>query len=231
MKYTVFFLLFVVVLGCNDSNQENNTAKESSASTACKNEKSFGDVSICLAEIDGMTECYGNPKVEAHSNQFRYEGNEILGMYFNDKTYARIDSLGYFSFDDYVKVYAVKQLKGIKVGKAELDKMKDMMEGNYIKENWADIKSKLQNNYAYLSIGKPVFLESYAPSERIRSLVFLMKMQVEEEEEITVMTVNLAEVKERLIYYAYYLNYNGEESLKKAKAKSDYFGLRFTEEN
>ena len=45
------------------------------------------------------------------------------------------------------------------------------------------------------------------------------------------MTMNMAEIKQRLIYYAYYEDYKGEESINHAKAKSDYFGFKFTDEN
>ena len=39
------------------------------------------------------------------------------------------------------------------MGQSELDQLrKDMMEGIYFKENWDDIKLKLEENHEYLSI-------------------------------------------------------------------------------
>ena len=45
------------------------------------------------------------------------------------------------------------------------------------------------------------------------------------------MTINIAEIKERLLYFSYYKDYDGEESIKLAKAKNDYFGIKFINEN
>ncbi len=178
-----------------------------------------------------MKECYSNPKVAKHINEFRYEGNEILGIYFNPDTFSRIDSLGQFSYDDYFKVYAVKQLIGMDIGTYEMNKMTEMMEGNYMKEELENIKTKIENNFESVSIDRPVLVESYIPDERIRSFVFLMKMETELEKKVLVMTINMLQIKNRLIYYAYYKDFNNEKSIKEAKNTSDYFGFKFMDEN
>lgn len=228
-------LLYIVFLfslaGCTSKKSEEQTTETSEHSTACSSIKEFGDVSICMIQFNEMTECYSNPKVAEHINEFRYEGNEILGIYFNKDTFSKIDSLGQFSYDDYFKVYSVKQLKGVEIGTYELDKMTDMMKGNYMKEKLEDIKTKFENNFESVSIDQPVLIESYKPDERIRSFVFLMKMETKDEKKVLVMTINMLEIKQRLIYYAYYKDYINEKSIEQATVTSDYFGFKFLDEN
>jgi hypothetical protein len=230
MKF-IYILCSLILSNCNTNNTENTPKSNDNKEIACPNEKQFGDISLCLIEMEGMTECYSNPKVTPHINEFRYEGNEILGIYFNDETFARIDSLGTFSYDDYFKVYAVKQLKGVRVGKNELDKLTEMMESNSMKQNWSEIKTKFENEHKNISLDQPIMLESYKPDERIRSFVFLMKLQTEVEEKVMVMTINMIEIKERLIYYAYYKDYKSEASIDQAKSISDNFGFKLMDEN
>jgi len=228
-----YILLFLAIISCGQTSNKSQDKLNKTAVKAqeCNNERLFGDISVCLVEIDGMTECYSNPKVALHANEFRYEGNEILGIYFNEDTYSKIENLGDFSYDDYFKVYSVKKLKKINVGGSELDQMSDIMEGNYVEENWDNLKTEFENIHDYISVGQPILLESYSPNNRIRSFVFLMKMQTEDIDKILVMIMNMAEIKQRLIYYSYYKNYEGKESINHAKAMSDYFGFKFTDEN
>ena len=228
-----YILLFIALISCDQSSNKNHNSSIKSVleENKCNNERTFGDISVCIVEIDGMIECYSNPKVKSYVNESRFEGNEILGIYFNKETYSKINNLGNFTYDDYFKIYADKKRKGIKVGESELDQMMKLMDRNYIKENWNNLKSKIEKNHEYLSFGRPILLESYKPNNRIRSLVFLIKTQEDNLEKIMVSTINMAEIKQRLICYAYYKDYEGEESIKQAKAKSDYFGFLFTDEN
>ena len=50
-------------------------------------------------------------------------------------------------------------------------------------------------------------------------------------ESFSLMTLNLIIIKERLLFYSYYLMYNGNSSINFAKNKSDYYGLKIINEN
>jgi hypothetical protein len=197
----------------------------------CENQKSFGDINLCLVEMDGMIECYSHPKVKVNAELGRYFKNEILGIYLNEKTYDKVEYLGTFNYDDYFKVYAMTAARNMSFSVAELDNLALMFENNYMKENWSSFKDKIEKNFSYMSVDRPILLESHSPHKQIRSLVTMMKMIVEDDEQILVATINLVQIKNRLIFYAYYKDYFGETSVAQAKAKSDYFGLKLVDEN
>lgn len=199
--------------------------------TECDKSVSFGDIDICLPIIDGMTECYSTPILKARADELNYEGNSILAYYLNNATYEQVDKLDEITFDDYIQIYATNKLKGIKVGQSELSEIANMFEGNYIKENWNDLKKKVEKNRDYLSVGRPVIIESYSPNNKVRTYVMLTKYQIDNNEFVLLMTMNMVQIKERLIWLAYYKNYDGEESIKKAKSKNDYIVSQMTDEN
>jgi hypothetical protein len=198
---------------------------------SCDKSVKFGEIEICLPIIDGMIECYSNPIVKTKVDEFKSEGNSILALYLNDNTYNEVDKLDEITFDDYFKVYAIDKLKGIKIGQPELNELADLNEKNYIRKNWADIKKDFEKNHNYISIGRPILIESYSPNISIRSSEFLMKVQVSGNEYISIMTMNMIQIKERLIWLSYYKKYEGEKSIIDAKSKNDYIVLQFLDEN
>ena len=81
------------------------------------------------------------------------------------------------------------------------------------------------------SADKPILIEDYYVSPYVGTIQSLMKVNIGNKERIMVMALNIALVKNRIIYIAYYKDYEGTESIKNAKAKNDYFVLRFMDEN
>jgi hypothetical protein len=59
----------------------------------------------------------------------------------------------------------------------------------------------------------------------------LIKVQYENSEFVSIVTLNLIQIKERIIFMLYTKNYNGEESIKKAKSKNDYSIALLMDEN
>lgn len=227
MKLYLSLILFVALtMGC--SNSGNKSAAEKAK---CKHSVPFGDIEICLPEIDGMTECYERPNVKELADKFEYEGNEVKAFYINTETYKKVDSLDKIVYDDYFKIYITKSMSGVKAAKAQLDEMSKMLEENFIKENWGELKIKMEKSLQSISVGQPVVIENYSPHENIRTFIMLVKYQMEGYEQVIVGTMDIMLIKNRLVWLAYYKNYDGEESVKKAKAKNDYIALRVMEEN
>lgn len=232
MKKSIRILFFIAVVGCSQSGQQNNsTAETVETNTVCDNSVPFGDIDICLPKIDGMTNCYSNPIVKSRADEYNYEGNSILAYYLNNSTYKQIDKLNEITFDDYFQIYVTNKLKGVRIGQSELNETAKNIEGNYIKENWNDLKKKVENNHNYLSIGRPVLIESYSPNNQVRTFVMLVKYQIGNNEAVILMTMNMVQIKERLIWLAYYKKYDGKESIKHAKSKNDYIVLQMMDEN
>lgn len=190
-----------------------------------------GDIDLCLPEIDGLTERYKSPLVKPKADEYTYPGNSILAFYVNDSTYNQVQRHEEVIFQDCFKVYLIDKLKGIKIGQVELDQLTQTFEKASTKYDWEKLIIEIEKKIDNLSIGKPVLIKSYSPSNQIRTFLFLTKKTVNGNEYITLMTMNLMLVKERLVLISYYRNYEGNESVTKVIAKNDYITLRFLDEN
>ena len=231
MYRTISILSIIAIMSCGKTGPQNQSDHTGEILKECVKEVSFGDIDFCLPEIEGMTECYSSPKVKVRADAFNYEGNSILGYYLNNETYQQMENLDSISYDDYAQVYVTNNLKGIKVGQAELAQMANTMGSDFIQENWSDMQKKLEHSYDDLSIGTPVLVESYSPHTKVKSFVMLSKIKTNREEAVMLMTLNIIEMKERLIWLAYYKFYDGEESIKEAKSKNDYIINRLMKVN
>lgn len=197
----------------------------------CSKTVNFGNISICLPTIDGMKECYSNPLIKKRADEFSQDGNSIFAIYLPNEIYDQTSELDSIELNDYFKVYAVNRLKDYKVLSTDLDKFQKIVLSNYQNENWKEIKASIEKLSENVSLGKPVLIEDYKPHEKIRTSVILIKSIFRGQESISMMTMNLVEIKNRLIYYSYYLDYVGPETLKQVKAKNDYYSLLLIAEN
>lgn len=204
---------------------------QSTVVTYCNNSRLYGEIEICLPEIDGMKEAYSSPQVRERSDLFSYDNNIILGLYLSKENYLAINNFENEPLDDYFKVYALKQFEGIEISELEFDELIEYSKGNFIEKSWEEVKDKVLSGTIDISIGQPVTIETYKPNEDIITTVLLIKMISGVEERIAVCTLNMVRLKNSLIYYAYYKNYTSAKTLEKVKAKSDFFGYKLIEIN
>lgn len=196
--------------------------------TNCIRTVSFGDINICLPIIDGLKECYLYPRVKYIVDE--NDGSQILGYYINNSTFKQVDRLDKIIYDDYVSINAPIASKGIKIGQMELNQFKRMAEQNYIKKNWSDIKNRIEENFN-ATLGAPILIDSYSPNEKVRTFIIMTKILFGENEIVRLMSLNMIEIKNRLVNLVYYKDYEGLESIKKLKSKNDYMVLLLLEEN
>ena len=229
--------IFILLISCGSKSSDNVTNDEYTkidyVQNDCDNQVSFGDISICLMNIDGMKECYSNPLVKVYMDQFKIAQNDIFGIYLNDNVYSEVEKLGEFPFDDYFKVYSMAVIKNMSLDHEKLEFIALETERAFTKK-WTDLESLLKKskiNDLGISFDRPIILESHWPNKDIKSYVCLAKIESNGVSDFLVMTLNLALIKDKVIFYAYYKHYDGQESIEKAKAKSDYFGLKFYEAN
>lgn len=199
---------------------------EKSANTKtiiCDQSVVYGDVEICLPEINGMVECYDNAIVKARADAFNPEMNVILGYYLNDATYEEVERLSEVVLDDYFQIYAPKDLSRVKASTAGLDKMGEAISDNYIKENWSDLNEKINEEFDFLSITKPILLDAYTPHADARSYVLIIKYEEEggADFHILLTTMNILKLQDRMIFMAYYQSYKDEESVNKIKERNN----------
>ena len=199
--------------------------------TECEFYRMYGEIKICLPKIDGMNEAYSFPQVMNRTDLFSYDNNTILGLYLNEEDFSSIDNFENESLDDYFKVYALKFAEGIEIGKSEFEELIESSKGNFLETSWEKIIDRVTSGTDNLSVGIPVKVDSYRPTEDIFTIVLLIKMIAGQEERIAVSTLNMVSVKNTVVFYAYYRNYKSAKTLEQAKAKSDFFGYKLLEIN
>ncbi|MBO3698443.1 hypothetical protein [Roseivirga sp. E12] len=188
----------------------------------CDRHTKFGDVNLCLAKIEGYQEAYSIPLVKELADGTEVPANTVLGFYLNDETYQRANELGQFEFDDYFKIYGTKQLMNYKANKESLKEMYAVLSDNFFTKNWDTMEKEVDKISQGIEIGVPIVIKSYYTSENSFTYVMITKYQPEGQEPYSLaMTMNGMVIQERLIWMAYYLNYEGEETIATLQSNSD----------
>ncbi|MCL1936943.1 MAG: hypothetical protein FWF52_00925 [Candidatus Azobacteroides sp.] len=197
----------------------------------------YGGIQLNLPKIAGMTECYSVPffKEIIDENLAESDGICTLACYLPNPICKEIEILDEIPFDGSIFVEAYEDMKNMKWHNLNLDKTAQIMTENiFNKIEWnpddATIEDKLVHIIG-LETGTAVLLESYAPDNNARAVIGLVYLPDGSEDHLFIMIMNAMTIKERLIVSTGYYKYEDENSLMKAKAKNDYFLLRFLEEN
>lgn len=220
MKKIAFTLLLLLLCNTFITAQENN----------CVREATFGDTDICLPAIEGYKECYTYPIVKQTADATEVPINMVLGFYLDNETYSKKDNIGTFDFDNYFKIYATKQIKNLKADTNILKQMQDMISASFITENWDEFKKQLDSVDYEGEIGVPTIVKTYNVNDQSFTAVMLMQQQMENGEINTFsFTVNGLLLQERLIWMAYYLDYEDEASIKQLQENNDRILTQFFE--
>ena len=188
----------------------------------CSRTTTFGDQEICMPKIEGYQECYEHDDVKLLADATEVEMNEVLGYYLNDKAYAQVDNLFEIEFDDYFKIYATTAIKDEKADKVLLKQMQELLSENFIVKNWDELKLEVDNIGIDAEIGVPTVIKSYNLNEDSFSFIMLITYEFEGIDPYTmVVAVNGMLINERLVWMAYYFNFDGEESVDTAQENSN----------
>jgi len=205
--------------------------QQNEQSCNCKNSINYGDIRICLPEISGMNESSKVPKVKEILGLKGSKSCKVLAYYINDETYQKVNELDQSIYDDYLYIYGIKGFENTSVDQSNLESYTNDIT-NY---NWSNIlknvEKKLDSLSINLSIGKFINIESYSLNDRVNSIVMLSKVQSVEKEYVLICIMNVVLIKERVALACYYKFYDGQKSIKAAKAKNDYMVLQFVNEN
>ena len=209
-----------------------------SLSQNCDNYSYFGGIKICFPEIKNMIECYQDEDVKIWSDQFKGSDDEqILGIYLLEDDFEDFYSSIINGFDQYFKIYATKSIKNIDFDNEMLQLVSD--EITKVFDNGYDKVEGIVNNRmdeifeGELKIDKPILLDSYKLDDNIYTAVSLMKLLTQNtDDDITLIAIlNTVLIKKKIIFFAYYETYDGTESIKRARALNDLFGLKFMYQN
>ncbi len=188
----------------------------------CVRQANFGTAKICLPQIDGYEECYTYPIIKELADKTEVPANNVLGYYINNKIFSKKDSLGIINYDDFFKVYATKQIKDVKADASLLKSLKEMFDKQFIKENWEEISKDIDQLGNNTKIGVPTVIEDYSINKKSFTFIMLAKYDPEGQEPYTVaMTINAYINADRLIWMAYYLNYENLETIVRLKKNSN----------
>jgi len=224
------FLCAVTSHGCTQPNPDNSRNRSDSLGN-CETTVTYGGVAVCLPIVAGWKESLHNPLLSNRRGALVDSANTTLGIYISSKQWELGSALQMAILNDYFKVYATKAGEQFKVKPHQLPLIINEFNGSAMKSDWSKVKSFLEGKYSDVNLGRPVLMESYMPNDRVGTNVYLSRTTWGEKEMFTLMTLSLCIVKDRLVFVAHYLEYGGEPSVKAAKSKSDYFMLRFCEEN
>lgn len=199
-----------------------------SSSTLSQNNKlsnsgkvNFGDISINLPQIKGFVQVYNEPKFKEIIDKTNYPSNSILGYYVPSGFYEKFKKDAECSLDGYFQLFATNAAKGKQINQSDLKIFAEQMSKQFAKENWSDLKNKFNNNYGLLNLspGRPILIDNYSPHNQVESNVILMKIIDKEmgDEYIQISIQNNILLKNRLVWLGYYVKYDGNESINKAK--------------
>lgn len=193
----------------------------------CSRSTTFGSVELCLPLIDGYQECYLEPSVKALADATEVPANAVLGFYLNNQTFEQRDSLGSVNFDDYFKVYGTLQLQDYKAEASILSEMQGFMSSNFLSKDWDLVEKEFDQLGFEGTINEPTIIKQYSLNEDSFTYIMLVKYELEGIKPFTlVMSISGYLYKERLIWMAYYLNFDGGSSIDKLEKRSNEILLK-----
>lgn len=187
----------------------------------CIRNASFGSAKICVPTVEGYTECYDNEIVKEIADKTEAAENDVLAYYLNHETFGKIDEQGIANNEDFFKLYATKQVKDLKANTDILKEVKDMLTENFIQQQWGEIAEEIDATLS-AKIGEPIIVENYSLDKNSFTLVMLVKYEIQDMEPYTMaMTINGYIHAEKLIWMAYYLNYENKTTIERLKKNSN----------
>ncbi|PKA83540.1 hypothetical protein ATE92_1696 [Ulvibacter sp. MAR_2010_11] len=234
-KISCVIAFLFILISCNNQTKENTSTEEGNidlvASKDCTRETTFGDLDICFPKIEGQTECYLHANVNARVNQFNDPENTILGYYLNNSVYEKVENLEGISYDDYYQIYAPNLAKNYTMSVAEMNQIMTMMTSGFLDKTMEDVNKSNSFSGKNLSIQQPMLIEKYPLNANSSTMIVLMRITNDTEDKVMAFSMNAVLVKKRIVFVAYYLNFDGEQSLTKLKSNTANFVAKFMEAN
>lgn len=197
-----FFLLF---LSCQIFTQNSKVLK-------------FGSKRINLPKIQGYTECGDEEIIQSFFETLIPENSELIGFYLNNADYEYKEISFLLGINDYVSVYSMVKLKDFDVNADmfnSFDKVMDSIMGNINKEKFNEI---IKNSvFSDVSLNQPILLEKFSVHPAVKSYMSYVTYFIDDKVLNMVFVLNNTLINDRLFQYAYYLKYEDENTINKAK--------------
>lgn len=182
---------------------------------SCERITYFGVKPICLPKVKGYKECYNNVKAKKFADSSQAQGVSILGYYLPDADYANLDNLN--SLNEYIRIYSPDSAMDLIVDKNILATLEQNMTAIYEDLDWRSVIEDFEENVGKIGLNQPVPVKTYSLNDSSFSNVILIKVQPEYKDAHTrVCVTNGLLINERVVFMAYFLTYEGEETIRQA---------------
>jgi tetratricopeptide (TPR) repeat protein len=201
---------------------------------SCPISRNIGTENICLPNLSGMTECILKANVMDYVNGRSMNGNKNIAFYIDNANVNSTFNLEFENIENHLVVFTTMELENEKINNDFILLLASKITSNYkkfIEENWGNIKKEMSLKNANIKIDQPVLIENYFIEKHVPCIITLSRMNVQNDERYFLTATVLREVNEKFLSYAWYLKYDGENSIKKLKSKIEYFSLLFSQLN
>ncbi|SNR14737.1 hypothetical protein [Tenacibaculum jejuense] len=220
--YIIFLLLLIA---CKPEKKDDYYSEE-------KNE--IEHIDFNLPTFRKWTECYADESVKLYFDELLISDKfKTLGVYLNNYTFSKKDSLDILDFEDYAVFMVNKNEQKWKLTGDDLERIFRVQKKKTgtINVDRLEALKKVYSDTTFLHSEKPIVIEEYRPNENILSALKLVKPFYDDHEIIVVYVYNLILINNHLVYGGYYLDLNGIESLEKAKEMNEVIMTKFLESN
>ena len=185
----------------------------------CDNIVDFGSTSFCMPNIAGYEEGYSNENVKQIADKGRYADNKILGFYLLSNDFELIRDGAAVTMKEYCKVYGTSETLDLDVDQKLYDKIEQYLTESFVISPELTKKGKDYFNYDELDI--PITIEKYSLNDKSTTAVMLMNSTFDGVRITQITTISFFLVKNRILCLAYYVDYEGKDSITDAKKGND----------
>jgi tetratricopeptide (TPR) repeat protein len=201
---------------------------------SCPISRHIGSEKICLPILSGMNECIMEANVMDYLNSRTMQGNSNIALYIDDINKHAINNLENEILENYLIVYTTKDLENDKINENFISLLDSVITSNYrnfINENWNIIKDRMKEKVENLDLDQPVLIDHYYIAKNVPCIITLGRAYENNVDRIFLTATVIQELNGKFLAYAWYLNYEGENSLINLKSKVDYFSLLISQMN
>lgn len=217
-------ILFLGVISCKDTSTNSNITTELNETER---------IQIELPVLSNWNELYSDELVKNRFDENLNDGTTIIGVYLNNETAEKKDSIDSIDFTDYSLFFIRDEEQKRKIKDADLKKILDIQINKASVEE-IEVKDAINKTYSdstFITSDKPYLLQEYSKNPKIYSAVKLIKPYSDDHNYIVIYVYNLINIKNHLVYGGYYIDFNGMESIKNARMNNDLIMSEFIKAN
>lgn len=232
--FFVILLLLAMMPCCMTSGTSNNLKQSENDGNECDTIVLVAGQRVCLPQVLGMQECSSHPAIQTRRGFHVTDASTTIGVYLTDSLASRLSELDSIALDEFVKLYTVQKTLDFDIDHDQIVQLSEMLNSQHIRKNWeSSIGRPLRELFSDIAIDKYLIIENYSPRRNIMSTIYLTRMQNDnvDYDEYLAMNLSLCIIKGKLIWSAYYLQYDDRSTIEELKKRSDYFNLRLLQDN